>query len=343
MQGSLSAISQAVTTHDHDAAWVEHYAREWLPRGLVVLAVPPNPRWRPDSNEGEFDWQKARGWQHMGTRKAAALLAKWRPGYGVVLVTGHGLDGIDLDPRAWNSLNVEDEWDRLAAARVPAFGWNQTPSDGAHILVPSNDLAAAAAPSAGLDYRGGMIHAPATGNTRRSLLFLPGTTRPKYRDKPGPHYIARDTMTPAILDHLADYRDQSRATVSAYYAGHGKTLIDTRRPATPPPVSSMTMDRWTGQLPAWLARMFTEDAPIGTRSERWYALVGGCQRAGVPRAVMVELLTAWDDAHGGKYRGRIEQRIHEEAVKLAATNRGPSQRGTFRRGPARQLPTDERR
>lgn len=340
MQTSLSANDLTDTTHDEGAAWVEHYAREWLPRGIVVIAARPNRNWRP-GDRVEFHWP--RQWGRIQPREAAALLATWRPGYAVALVTGHGIDGIDLDPRDGNGLDVEHEWDRLAAAGVLALGWNQTPSGGAHILVPSTGLAASAAPVVGLDFRGGMIRPPVSGNTHRGLLYLPGTIRPKYRDKPGSHYVARDVIAPALLDDLADYREQSRATVSAYYAGHGITLSDpahtSARPRPALPVPSMSVERWPGHLPAWLARMFTEPAPVGTRSERWHALVAGCLRAGVPHALMLDLMAAWDEAHGGKYRGRVADQVQASAVKVAATNRGPSRSLTLRAGPSRRGPS----
>ena len=285
-----------LTTEDRDALGA---ARDLARAGVPVFVAPPNPAYGPDDRR---EYLLPTGWQH--TKADPAALDAWRPGWAVCILTGYGLDGIDVDPK--NGASVAEQRARLDALGVVVLAVVVTPSGGAHYYVRSTGLGNAARPAVGVDYRG-----------RGGFLYAPGTARPRYD---GAGYVWAEHVTPDDLDDL-DPREDEGAAVRAYLDGLGDDDHD-RQPAAPVVAAEPVPG-----LPEWLRdeladlgvrTMTTDDRGQPhtvirwadkrgvltlSRSERFYRLVAMCRRAHLTQGQTVTALTPWCAAVD-KYVGR---------------------------------------
>jgi DNA-binding transcriptional ArsR family regulator len=199
-----------------------------LAAGIPVVVCTPHvrhhDRCKPNCDR-ELNWPG--GWSTVTAD--ACDLSTFRPGVDTLaMVAGHGVDVVDIDSKAGAS---PDD--------LPAFtyyGLHRTPSGGWHYFVPSTGYAKLSPFIVGGkvvgDYCGGSIHGGG-----RLLVYLPGSTRPKY---PGAAYTVEHPVNigacasaepdPALLRLLEDAngnRDSrpgeaaaSSAEVSAFLAEH---------------------------------------------------------------------------------------------------------------------------
>ncbi len=173
-------------------------AFDLVDHGIPVVVCRPNPQWSPEANCA--DVIPPRGWSTITAEECRARLAEFRPGVDTLaMVGGHGVDAVDVDPKAGGSV------DNLPGFRH--YGVHSTPSGGEHYLVPSTGIAKMPlTTSAGHvgDYIGGTAE-----GASRALLYLPGSARPKY---PGQTYRIQQRVDLDLLldEEPDDERDQDR-------------------------------------------------------------------------------------------------------------------------------------
>lgn len=135
---------------------------------------------------------------------------EWQPGAGLCMVTGHGIDVVDIDPRNGGSIASWWQWvdERAGRKQRPeVVAMVATPSGGAHLYIRSTG-ATLAAPIDGLpgvDYRG-----------RGGMVFVPPTVKlSKETGDPTPYVWAWEVrpdwqaVAPStwIADHIGRKRD----------------------------------------------------------------------------------------------------------------------------------------
>lgn len=252
--------------------------------GMPVFIAPPNPDY--DAAAGDQpEFKLPVRWP--GTPANPELLARWEPGWALCLVTGHGLDAVDIDPA--NGGVVDDQLARLTGFGATVLGIADTPSGGAHLYVLSTGLATSANTKVGVDYRGGRDDATGAG-----FLYLPGTRRPKYG---GSGYTWRSTPDLGLLGGLD--RGDEHSAVHGYLKSLGSTPTGGGLSALPR-VTAEPVD--LASLPRWLQVLLTDFGPVFTladgtastdRSARFHHLVGACHRAGLSQGEAVFALTKW--------------------------------------------------
>lgn len=290
-------------------------ARSLITAGVPVFVAPPNPSYDSTAPAGSSEAREfllPKGWQD--TRADVTALDSWRPGWAVCMVTGHGLDGVDVDPK--HGADIRQHRERLDALGVVVLGVVITPSQGAHFHVRSTGIHSGANTSAGVDYRGGD-----SSGKGRGFLYLPGTQRPAYG---GSGYVWGLAPSEDELADLTASEDEADA-VEAYLTGIGSNVV-TATSTTVPAASILPAEPVPG-LPSWLA---DELADLGTRvsvtddrgraheglrwatssgdlthsrSERFYRLTAMCARARLTQGQTVAAVTPWCAAVG-KYAGR---------------------------------------
>lgn len=176
------------------------------------------------------------GGKHEATSRERGFPPSWhllKPGEGGLdqaqrgmafgLITGHGIDVVDVDPR--NGGDTEDVRRKLGAADVSVLAEVRTPGGGVHFYVPSTGLRSFSC--GGVDYLGG----DAAGEGRH-IVFVPPTVRPKY---PNGGYawtrvLTPDLVPPSSMHSLAD-RVQHVVDSSAPDAEESRT-VEGLRPRT---------------------------------------------------------------------------------------------------------------
>ena len=134
-------------------------AERLLAAGIPVIVVGP----------GDIPRQK---W--LNIRSAAECdLSLYRPGDALAMITGHGLDGVDVDAKDGKGGSV----DHLPPFK--SYGKTATPSGGEHYIVPSTGIAKMQDLRTDLGFVGDYCGGCADGESR-TLLFLPGSVRSKY-------------------------------------------------------------------------------------------------------------------------------------------------------------------
>jgi hypothetical protein len=134
-------------------------------------------------------------------------LNKWRPGWAILARMGGPVAGVDVDPR--NGGDIEKTRQLLNGLDVRIFAEVATPSGGRHFYIPGHPELPSAhkIPDApGIDIQ-----------SFGSLLFLPGTQRPKYN---GAGY----TIIFDNLEALADGGDPDGAEAFADWVAQAKYL-----------------------------------------------------------------------------------------------------------------------
>lgn len=154
-----------MTTTELDGQTTDHadsaltLAQRLIDAGIPVVVVKPGDK--PPS-----DWQTAKA--------DRAALDRFRPGVdALAMVTGHGLDVVDVDTKGGKGGSVDN------LPPFKSYGVTRTPSGGEHHLVPSSGLGKISPLVTDLgavgDYCGGRMD-----GTGRMLAFLPGSHRTKY-------------------------------------------------------------------------------------------------------------------------------------------------------------------
>ena len=151
----------------------------------VIVGTPcpgygkPNgcKRKRHETGNVEFHWPHR--WQRLTADQCD--ISKFREGKdALALIAGHGIDVVDEDTKDGGSVD-----------NLPPFtnyGVTRTPSGGRHFLVPGTGLGKVL----GLKTDDGLVGDYAAGRddgTGRMLVYLPGSTRPKY---PGGAYVEEE-------------------------------------------------------------------------------------------------------------------------------------------------------
>lgn len=141
---------------------------------IPVVLCTPNSGYRTN---GRADVAPPRSWQL--AQPDRTVLDQYRPGHHTLaMVTGHGIDVVDLDHKTGVRL------EQMPISH--ALGLDLTPGGGWHIPVSGTGYARAALRLRGRvvgDFLGGV-----EGGAARGLCYLPGSNRPKY---PGLDYTAQ--------------------------------------------------------------------------------------------------------------------------------------------------------
>lgn len=167
-------------------------ARDFIDHGVPVVICTPNPAWTPDPACKVPDVKHPSGWATITADQCD--LSAFRPGVDTLaMVSGHGVDVVDVDPKNGGSL------DNLPPFR--RFGLHTTPSGGRHAFVRSTgigkmSLTTSEGPVG--DYCGGTVDGGS-----RMLCYLPGSSRPKYAAHP-PYEILERIDLDVLFEHEPD-------------------------------------------------------------------------------------------------------------------------------------------
>lgn len=166
------------------------FACALLAHGVPVVVCTPNPRWAPGAKIA--DLEHPAGWSTITAEECD--ISAYRPGVdALAMVSGHGVDAVDVDTKAGGSTK------NLPPFRY--FGITVTPSGGAHFYVRSTGIGKLSplTTSSGHvgDYAGGT-----PGGGGRMLVYLPGSTRPKYPGRP--YDIIQTADLDTLLEHDPD-------------------------------------------------------------------------------------------------------------------------------------------
>ena len=145
-------------------------AIDLINHGIPVVVCQPNPHWSPGA--ACADLIPPKGWAVITAEECRPRLADYRPGVSTLaMVGGHGVDAVDVDPKAGGSV------DNMPGFRH--YGVHLTPSGGKHYLVRSTGVAKISPLTTSAGHVGDYIGGTAQGASR-ALLYLPGSARPKY-------------------------------------------------------------------------------------------------------------------------------------------------------------------
>jgi hypothetical protein len=151
-------------------------ARGFIKAGVPVFLAPPCPDTcrRPGHDNGAgtggsgFDLPS--GWENAAPM--IDVVDRWRPGWAMAAVCGHGVDILDVDPRnggdiAAGELRSGGVWPRT-------YGMAHTPSGGTHELIRSLGVRKGT-PYPGVDLQAGAV----TGEGRGFVFIAPTVKRSK--------------------------------------------------------------------------------------------------------------------------------------------------------------------
>lgn len=171
------------------------FANTLIEAGVPVVRCMPNPGYPGD---GRADVTPPKGW-HLAEPDPATLDG-FQPGQTLAMVTGHGIDVIDIDAKTGATLGD--------CPLEPRYGLDLTPGGGWHLPVPSTGYGRGVLRFGGKvagDYLGGTVEGGARG-----LCYLPGSYRPKY---PNARYRTDTVWDVAAL--LADAPGQDLMDLAA--------------------------------------------------------------------------------------------------------------------------------
>jgi hypothetical protein len=140
--------------------------------GYPVFVAKPaanaDGNWDPDEGHNGCGYWLPKAWQR--TQPDPRALGDYRPGDALGMVCGHGLDGVDTDPRSGG----EESRAGLAAdgAMPRVYGVAETPSGGTHELVAAMGIRSRDNVRPGLDVKAG-----APDGTGRGFLFIAPTKK----------------------------------------------------------------------------------------------------------------------------------------------------------------------
>jgi hypothetical protein len=230
------------------------------------------------------------------------------------LISGHGLDGIDVDAK--NGASPSDELRRLQAHGVQVLAETRTPSGGAHFYVHTSGNATTnggkvSKGGTGIDTRMGL-----SDGESRGLLYLPGTRRPFYGGLGYTWVQPLDLLEWQAHTRDLPFMDRQRAAITAYVTEIGALRTGGTVHGTvvaPEPISAMLMPQWLQeelQSTQWTGKTETGE---GDRSERFFHLVCACERAHLTQGQALTLLTEWD-AHPALGRDKYGARVPEQVA-----------------------------
>lgn len=273
----------------------------------VILTTPHVEHHKKCKSPCDTELDHGTGWAEMTTPDATRL-KNYRPGlHTAAMVSGHVLDAIDVDTK--NGADIGDIVRRACEAGVVIVGMHGTPSGGAHLFVTATGIATSNKPVNGVDFRGGC-----DDGTGRGLVYLPGSSRPKYR---GRDYMVGQSIQWDVLAGLD--RDEQRDAVWAFLAGVGikpRLTADAGEGKAAPTVGeALPADGLPDEVADLVADLDPET--IKDRSARFHRLVGECQRAGLTKGQAITALTPWCEAVG-KYVGRVEAEVARSWDKIEA-------------------------
>lgn len=130
-------------------------------RSLAAAGVPLFLAY-PDA-EVKAGFKPPRAWEQ--TVPDPAVVDAWRPGLALCAVMGHGLDLVDVDPRAGGDAG-------RAIGLAHHYGLAETPSGGTHLFIRSLGVGSRDGVLAGVDLKGG-----APDGSGRGFAFIAPTVR----------------------------------------------------------------------------------------------------------------------------------------------------------------------
>jgi putative DNA primase/helicase len=141
-----------------------------LAAGIPVFVCQPHAHSQGCKSDCKLEFNFPSAWQ----RKMAdeCDLSSFRPGVdALAMVAGHGIDVVDIDAKYGGHPSMLPPYERFGRVRTPSGGWHDyVPSTGFGKMSPfivNGNLVG--------DYCGGTSEGQG-----RLLVFLPGSTRPKY-------------------------------------------------------------------------------------------------------------------------------------------------------------------
>ena len=147
-------------------------ARELIDAGIPVFvaksAIDSDGRWNPTGGHNGCGYWLPKGWQR--TEPDVRVLDDYRLGDALGMVCGHGLDGVDTDPRNGGHESRAALENDGAMPRI--YGKAATPSGGTYELVASMGVRSRDNVCPGIDVKAG-----APDGTGRGFLFIAPTRK----------------------------------------------------------------------------------------------------------------------------------------------------------------------
>jgi len=188
-----------------EAAEALNVARELATAGIPIFLARPatvDGQWVPDGGHNHCGYWLPNGWD--STVADPTVADQWRPGMALCMVGGHGIDGVDVDPRNGGDKTAGEM--QAAGCWPQSLGRQETPSGGWHDLVNSLDVDSRDNTAPGVDVKAGR----ADGKGRGFLFLAPTLKLSKATGEIGSY---RWTATPN-LDEL-DPNDGSGDVLAA--------------------------------------------------------------------------------------------------------------------------------
>ena len=254
-----------------------------------------------------------RGWP--STSASDYDLSGAEPGCAFCLLTGHGVDVIDVDPRNDGDLDLVRA--TLLDCESPIVASVATPGGGAHFYIPSTGLRALRMPP-GVDYLAG-----------RHMAFAPPSQRPKY---PGHQYRWIAPPDPGLVGIESP---NARAAVLALAAAQGSDPLH-------PAASNSRLIVEIRDLETGAA--FVRMAPRGSRNKTLYEVAATLAGRGFDELLVVDALVP--AAVSGGLSTREARQSAQSGVRRGLTRRSIAVRwGYHVRGviPPQRLRTASRR
>lgn len=312
MTATLPLTAPQIAARESVAAAEEGYmlACRLIGIGIPTICFLPAPKGAVDEQGRPKEY-----WLPSEYQKFTAdlrHLSRWNASsHSLALVSGHGVDGIDVDAKYGAS--VDDEYARLRDNGVQVWARTRTPSDGAHNYILSSGLRSTNNPTTtGIDTRMGDREGKGRG-----LLYLPGTRRPKYGGL-GYTWVQHFDI-PALAVAMADpdLRAAQSLAVRAYMAEIGvspeREGVPEITPCSPEDISPMMIDTRLraelAELPPWTGG---QGGKANDRSARFMHLVGACLRTHLTQGQALTLLTEWNadpELGNGKCTGRLPEQV----------------------------------
>lgn len=266
-------------------------AQDLIDHGLPVFTAKVSRR--PDR---EFDLP--RGWQH--TRPAPLD----DPQDALLMVTGHNLDVIDLDPR--NGADVDLETTAALTLGVIVVASVDTPGGGRHLYIPSTGYGCTASTRTGVDYRG-----------IGGCVYLPGTRRPKYS---GNGYTWQQHIDWSQLELTKGSLDDHNRAVAAYLERTGSTAQTPQPEHAQSTVAYVPFKALPQAARTALTGVYHGDR---TRSGRFHRAVWAAAAAGWTEPRITAALAPWC-IRNRLYTGRVATEVTRSLSKRRTPPRAPT-------------------